>query len=63
MVPDHGGNYSIYNKPNEMTITTDSSVSVNSSFSYNGLGVSVVFYYEPVYIKEVNHVVGKQLSD
>ena len=61
MVPDHGGNYSIYNKPNEMTVTTDSSVSVNSSFSYNGLGVSVVFYYEPVYIKEVNHVVGKNI--
>lgn len=57
----HGGNYSIYNNPNEMTVTTDSAVSVNSSFSYNGLGVSIMFYYEPVYIKEVNHIVAKNI--
>ena len=31
------GNYSIYNNPNEMKVTTDSSVSVTSSFSYSGL--------------------------
>ena len=51
------GTYSIYNKPGEMTVTTNSSVSVTSSFSYSGLGISVVFYYEPVTIIEVQHQV------
>lgn len=31
------GNYGIYNVPSEMTVTTNSSVSVTSSFSYEGL--------------------------
>lgn len=37
----YGGNssglYSVYNKPSEMTVTTNSSVSVTSSFAYSGL--------------------------
>lgn len=57
------GTYSIYNKPNEMTVTTDSSVSVTSSFSYSGLGISVVFYYEPVDILSVQHKVEGELID
>ena len=59
----YGGNYSIYNNPAEMTVTTNSTVSVNSSFSYSGFGISIVFYYEPVYVKTVNHVVGTKIID
>ena len=57
---ESGGNYGVYNKPEEMNVTTTSKVSVNSSFTYNGLGVSVVFYYEPVYVKTVSHIVGNE---
>lgn len=61
MVTVLGGNYSIYNNPSEMIATTNSTVLVNSSFSYSGLGISIVFYYEPVYIKEVMHTVEGEL--
>lgn len=46
-----------------MTVTTNSSVSVTSSFSYSGLGVSIVFYFEPVNIIAVNHKVEDELID
>lgn len=55
------GTYSIYNKPSEMTVTDNSSVSVTSSFTKNGLGISVVFYYEPVKVISVGHQVSNEL--
>lgn len=60
---DKSGYYGLYNSPSEMTITTNSSVSVTSSFTTQGLGISVVFYYEPVEILSVKHYVDGKLID
>lgn len=53
----------MYNNPSEMTVTTENNVSVTSSFSYSGLGISVVFYFEPVNIIKVEHVVDNKKID
>ncbi len=60
---DKSGYYGLYNSPNEMTATDNSSVSVTSSFTTQGLGISVVFYYEPVEIIGVKHYVDGKLID
>lgn len=52
-----GGRYEIYNKPNEMTVTTESSVSVVSKFESSRMGASLVFYFEAVNIISVTHKV------
>lgn len=58
---DKSGYYGIYNVPSNMKVTTDSSVNVTSSFTTQGLGISVVFYYEPVIITKVMHQIGNTL--
>ncbi len=55
------GLYSVYNKPSEMKVTTNASIPVTSAFNYNQMGVSLVFYFEPVNIISVNHKVENEL--
>lgn len=58
---EKSGYYGVYNVPSQMKVTTDSSVEVTSSFTTQGLGISVVFYYEPVIVTSVTHKVGNTL--
>ena len=58
---EKSGYYGLYNVPSNMKVTNDSSVEVTSSFTTQGLGISVVFYYEPVVVTKVMHQVGNVL--
>ncbi len=58
---EKSGYYGLYNVPSSMTVTSTSTVSVTSSFTTEGLGISVVFYFEPVEIISVKHKVNNTL--